>query len=929
MMLFFVLSIQSQSIVIGTGTDVTTTTASDPIDGYFNSFRYQVVYTAAELSASMTPADEITALGWSIAGDYGGGALLGYTIKIGHTSASNSATHDASPTTVVKGPFDYDPTVTAAGVFDMIAFDTNFVWNGIDNILVEVCSDGQNPFTSPYGEVRTTATTDGSRRYRVDGAAACGVDTNTANPNKPNIQFNYIEGTQPTDQLDYYNLQWPPTGDIAVGSTFNVYAQAYHAGLTDVTTGQAPGIVAYVGYSETNSNPSGAGWTWVPASFDSEQGNGNNDQYVLNLGSVISSTGTFYYATRWSLNGGSLTYGGIQADGSYGGVWGEDNNISGVLTINGPANDDCAGATLLTVEADLSCSNPVSGTTVAATESLTGCLGTANDDVWFAFEATGSSHVITVNNTGGNTDIVTQVFDSCGGESLVCQDTPNSPINLSGLTAGTTYYFRIYTYSSTVSITTNFTVCVGTPPAAPGNDECSAAVSLSCDSPLNGSTISATGGATTSCIGSIGNDVWYQFTGNDSTIDLNVLSSTTNEEAQVEVYSSTDGTCAGFTLATCFESEGSGENPVLLSFEAVAGTEYFIRVGNWINNNPGFDFSIEASCTPFPACGDPTNLAAIVAETTADISWTAPSIGTPTGYNWEVQPDGIAQGTAGGFTGNTTNTSDTVTGLMGTVAYDLFVQTDCDGDGVSEWVGPYSFTTSGPAPSNDMCADATSLTPALDFASGALGGQTQLYATGSGELPVPTCSSYDPVDPTGFGGDVWYSVVVPADGNIIIETQADPSDAGGDSGMSVYSGVCGALTQVDCDDDDGVGNFSLITIADPSLANQTLYIRVFEYGGNAQLNFQIAAWSGTLSIGEVNSENAFSYFPNPVKNELTLKAQSNIQNVIIYNMLGQEVLRTSPNTLESDVQMNELQSGAYFVKVTINNVTETIRVIKQ
>ena len=34
------------------------------------------------------------------------------------------------------------------------------------------------------------------------------------------------------------------------------------------------------------------------------------------------------------------------------------------------------------------------------------------------------------------------------------------------------------------------------------------------------------------------------------------------------------------------------------------------------------------------------------------------------------------------------------------------------------------------------------------------------------------------------------------------------------------------------------------------------------------------------------NENAFSYFPNPVKNELSLKAQSNIENVSVFNMLG-------------------------------------------
>ena len=36
-----------------------------------------------------------------------------------------------------------------------------------------------------------------------------------------------------------------------------------------------------------------------------------------------------------------------------------------------------------------------------------------------------------------------------------------------------------------------------------------------------------------------------------------------------------------------------------------------------------------------------------------------------------------------------------------------------------------------------------------------------------------------------------------------------------------------------------------------------------------------------------------------------------------------------PNTLESNLDMNGLSQGAYFVQVTINNVTETVRILKQ
>ncbi|MFT7052430.1 MAG: hypothetical protein ACJAZK_003058, partial [Psychroserpens sp.] len=52
-------------------------------------------------------------------------------------------------------------------------------------------------------------------------------------------------------------------------------------------------------------------------------------------------------------------------------------------------------------------------------------------------------------------------------------------------------------------------------------------------------------------------------------------------------------------------------------------------------------------------------------------------------------------------------------------------------------------------------------------------------------------------------------------------------------------------------------------------------------------------------------------------------------NVVVLNMLGQEVLRTAPNVTDSTINMESLSQGAYFVRVTIGNVTEVVRIIKQ
>jgi hypothetical protein len=72
----------------------------------------------------------------------------------------------------------------------------------------------------------------------------------------------------------------------------------------------------------------------------------------------------------------------------------------------------------------------------------------------------------------------------------------------------------------------------------------------------------------------------------------------------------------------------------------------------------------------------------------------------------------------------------------------------------------------------------------------------------------------------------------------------------------------------------------------------------------------------------------FSYYPNPVSSSLILKTKINIDKVSVYNMLGQEVIKTYPNHIEDEIDMTNLQNGVYFVKVLVNNSSKTIQIIK-
>lgn len=135
-----------------------------------------------------------------------------------------------------------------------------------------------------------------------------------------------VSNTAPTT-INWANLQWPGSGSIAAGGDFNVYGQVYIAGLTGQSS-QASGLLAWVGYSTQNTNPST--WTnWLPATYNLAVG--NNDEFYLNLGTQITSGGTYYYAYRYSLNGGDYYYGGYSAGG--GGFWNGTEYVSGTLTV--------------------------------------------------------------------------------------------------------------------------------------------------------------------------------------------------------------------------------------------------------------------------------------------------------------------------------------------------------------------------------------------------------------------------------------------------------------------------------------------------------------------------------------------------------------------------------------------------------------------
>jgi len=278
------------------------------------------------------------------------------------------------------------------------------------------------------------------------------------------------------------------------------------------------------------------------------------------------------------------------------------------LTTNAQS-DGCSAATPIAVTAN--CSTPTAGTTTGATQTIPGCVGTADDDVWYSFVATSTSHQITVDGAVGF-DAVAQLFSNTCSllTSLNCQDGTLDggveTIFATGLTIGNTYRIRVYDYYAG-SGTGNFTICVTVGPTPPSNDFCASAIPLA----VNGSCSYTSGtslGATQTmagCSGTADDDVWFSFVATNSVQTITVDPSS-NMDPVVQLL---DGACITFTSLYCEDAGFTNGNEVISAVGLVPGATYYVRVYDYYNATGGdaFDICVTGTATSAPVNDDPCN----------------------------------------------------------------------------------------------------------------------------------------------------------------------------------------------------------------------------------------------------------------------------------------------------------------------------------
>lgn len=518
-----------------------------------------------------------------------------------------------------------------------------------------------------------------------------------------------------------------------------------------------------------------------------------------------------------------------------------------------PANDDCANATILTVNLDLNCTTTASATTLGA--SVSGgqqCGDSGCNDVWFSFVATGATHQLVFE--GIQNYLAKEVYSGdCSNLSMIYCDASQN-FYLFNLTAGETYFVRTSTCGNYFE---NFTVCVGTPPPPPANDECSGAFDLPINLDLNcGNVASGTTSWATPSDGTLNcspndwanDDVWYTFTPTTSSMSLN-LTTVSGYAVEGELYV---GGCGGsLSFVKCVSSNTSN-----FLFNLSVGQTHYLRIFNQGNFYAGFsDFTACLSNLPAPPANDEC-LTATTVSVSPNLDCDTPLTGSIAG----ATPSNVALNCSGGGLGDAWF-SFVATAVQHRISMDLF-----GGSPISEiWSGDcaanfsfvschgqsqydlYNLTigetyflrifvngsgdfslcvgTPPPPPANDNCENAENLTVNLNQNCTATTSGTTAWATPSPQGNA--CYMYN-------DDDVWYTFTAAGTAhNLYFQ------DATNWLIVNVYADGCAAGNLIYCT--YGIGNFDFYL--SNLMPGQTYTVRVQSYYSGASANFDLCIFT--------------------------------------------------------------------------------------
>lgn len=224
---------------------------------------------------------------------------------------------------------------------------------------------------------------------------------------------------------------------------------------------------------------------------------------------------------------------------------------------------------------------------------------------------------------------------------------------------------------------------------------------------------------------------------------------------------------------------------------------------------------------------------------------------------------------------------------------------------------------------NQQCETAVELPVEGNSCSGTY--YAQNYGGNGANGPATNCGG-------NTGGDSWFSITVPASGDLTISSDAVTGSDADDILIEAYTGSCGNLTYLDCN--DAGGGFSELELTGLT-PGDVIYAKSWYYSNNAFGQYVVCAFEPVSDVGidEVDNSISMTLFPNPATDQVTIEADlenTTDVSITLTNSMGQ-VMKTievnNTNSILHSIDVSELPNGIYFVKLKSSEISSTKRLI--
>lgn len=338
---------------------------------------------------------------------------------------------------------------------------------------------------------------------------------------------------------------------------------------------------------------------------------------------------------------------------------------------------------------------------------------------------------------------------------------------------------------------------------------------------------------------------------------------------------------------------------------------------------------------PTPSCLPPSDIVLTNASpNSVDVSWTAPSTGAASGYEYFYTPVSTFVPNASTVASGTlpaNSVSGIISGLNPNHSYDLFMRSVCSNTDKSTWTYKASFkTTCGLTPSLfedfESYGSSVSIVPNCWARIITTNGTQQISATS----PASGVRNVYQYSTTSQNPTV---VVLPEFSNVSAGThrlrfKARTGAATGTLNVGYVTSTTDATTFV---------NIQTLSLANTSYASGAEYtvdvpntvpanarLAIKNTADSKSYYWDDVVWEdkNALSTIETPVKKKLSIHPNPFKDVLFISETKDIKSVMIYDVAGRVVKLVNDSSKE--IRVSDLKEGMYLVKVNFKDGSQSV-----